>query len=1026
MKRIYFPEIPTAEQGQTMREINHFGIRKHLRRRLCNVFLISFCFFFAANVQAQTTAQQYTIRGTVLDDASRDTLIGATVLVKGTQKGIFTDVSGKYQLSLAPGNYMLVFSYTGYETKEISFSLKEDQILNISIKQVITSFEEVTVTGQRKFFGNMEYGREIPTISAKTIEKLGSSNASDLLHANISGVWATKTSGSPGDHQKIRIRGQSSFFSSAEPLYVVDGVPVPIVNMSSLGISDLNTHDIDNITILKDISSTALYGFQGGNGVILIDTKKGRKNEINFSTRFGCQWFDNFYDLMNTRDFLTTLDNAYNKIRAGMHGYYPLLTDTTVSDDNWQREIFRTGFTNEYQLSASGTAKKVNYYLSGNYTRQTGVLPDVSYQRYTFSSRFGRTFWKKLFIDAGYRFSRQDNKNNQDIYNGNPLLFAGITKSPCLRNTPDSLIYERPNKVWPRIFYIYHDLNNPELLQGIIDKNYHSLGITSHVVSGSARLQLTEHLSLNAMESLMLRHSGYNYHADDVTVKSNEDVFLYNHQYNISYNNTFGIHKVDMVAAYRFYKDNLWWKVDTLQGELNSYSYLRNSMAAYGITGSVQRSIGSYVANASYSLNETFFLSAVANLSRIREGLHIDYYSLFPSLAFSVDLSKFLPRNSEMWINNFSLYTNWGKSGNYPLNGLANDLYEKVIYTYGSTTSTYPGVTQLSNHFLQHESSEETDFGIKTSFFDNRFSINASYYAKDIRDLIIQRQIPYYYGGGMQYTNVGAIQVKGAELDLEAIPVETKNFSWQMKFNIAGSHQMVKKVMDDKPMVFADDNDLLMPRFIIEEGKTIGDIYGYKIIGKWSADDDKARDKNYVLKGGMKYLNADSSDKKLSVNDMVVIGNSVPDFTCNFANSFQYKQFSLDLLWYAVFGVEKFNETRAATIMTGVNRDVNHYINDSIPTLYSQTFYQSSEFIDDASFIRLKSVTVGYEPIKKIFNVAKVRFSVSFENLITITKYRGYDPESTTFTDNNFSDNAIDRGSVPNPKGVYLTIGVKF
>jgi len=256
--------------------------------------------------------------------------------------------------------------------------------------------------------------------------------------------------------------------------------------------------------------------------------------------------------------------------------------------------------------------------------------------------------------------------------------------------------------------------------------------------------------------------------------------------------------------------------------------------------------------------------------------------------------------------------------------------------------------------------------------------------------------------------------------------VETKNFSWQMKLNIAGSHQIVKKVMDDKPMVFADENDLLMPRFIIEEGKTIGDIYGYKIIGKWSAADDKARDKNYVLKGGMKYLNADSSDKKLSVNDMVVIGNSVPDFTCNFGNTFQYKQFSLDLQWYAVFGVEKFNETRAATIMTGVNRYVNHYINDSIPTLYSQTFYQSSEFIDDASFIRLKSVTIGYEPTKKIFNVAKVRLSVSFENLITITKYRGYDPEATTFTDNNFSDNAIDRGSVPNPKGVYLTIGTKF
>lgn len=1025
MKRINLQKIITGRQEQPKVSIIFSGIGgSQLKNGLSRMVLFSLCFFFMVNVRAQTTTQLYTVLGTVLGDTNSDTLIGATVFVKGTQKGTSTDVNGRYQLLLGAGNHTLVFSYMGYETKEITLALKGNQTINVSIKQAITSFDEVTVTAQRKFFGNMEYGREIPTISSKAIEKLNSGNASDLLHANISGVWATKTSGSPGDHQKIRIRGQSSFFSSAEPLYVVDGVPVPIVNMSSLGIADLNTHDIDNITILKDISSTALYGFQGGNGVILIDTKKGGKKEINFSTRFGVQWFDNFYDLMNTKDFLTTLDNASNKISSSKYLYYPSLTDTTVSDDDWQREIFNTGFANEYQLSASGSVKKMNYYLSGNYTRQTGILPEVSYQRYTISSRLSHVFWKKLYVDAGYRASRQENNNNQDIYNGNPLLFEGITKSPCLRNTPDSLTYTR-GVLNRRIFYDYSDLNNPELPQSIIDNHYHTLGVISHVISGSARLQFSEHLSLNAMGSLMLRYTNYDYHADDVTVKSNEDVFLFNHQYNISYNNTFGKHKVDMVAAYRFYKDNLWWKVDTLQGELNSYSYLRNSMAAYGTSGSVLRSIGSYVANASYNYNETFFFSAVANASRIREGLHIDYYSLFPSLAFSVDFSKFLHNNGVRLIDNFNLYTNWGKSGNYPLNGLANDLYEDVKYTYGSTTSNYPEVSQLSNHSLKHESSEETDFGLKSAFLDKRLSINASYYIKNIRNLIVQRQIPYYYGGGMQYINVGAIQVKGAELEIEAVPIETRNFSWQMKFNIAGSRQIVKKVLDNMPMVFSNEEDILIPRFIIEQGKTIGDIYGYKIVGKRTSSDN-TKDINYVLKGNMKYLNADSTDKKLTVNDMVVIGNSVPDFTCNFVNTFQYKHFSLDLLWYAVFGVEKFNETRAATIMTGVNRDVNRYINDSIATLNVPTFYQSSEFIDDASFIRLKSVTINYEPTNKFFDVVKLRFSVSFENMVTFTKYRGYDPEATTFTDNNFSDNAVDRGSVPNPKGVYMTIGMKF
>ena len=184
---------------------------------------------------------------------------------------------------------------------------------------------------------------------SKTIELQNVNNASDILHSSITGVWATSTSASPGDHEKIRIRGQNSFFSSAEPLYVVDGVPVPIVNMSSLGIADLNIHDIENVTVLKDASSTALYGFQGGNGVVLIDTKKGGENEIRFSTKGGIQWFNNFYDLMNTQDFLASLQLAKNNIQSYLYNYYPKITDNP-SNDNWQKEIFRKGSSQEYQL----------------------------------------------------------------------------------------------------------------------------------------------------------------------------------------------------------------------------------------------------------------------------------------------------------------------------------------------------------------------------------------------------------------------------------------------------------------------------------------------------------------------------------------------------------------------------------------------------------------------------------------------------------------------------------------------------
>jgi TonB-dependent SusC/RagA subfamily outer membrane receptor len=323
----------------------------HLKRKvqgLCLLHALFVFLFFGQSIYGQGI---YTINGRISDSLTGETLIGVNIFLKDTKYGTVSDSKGDFNLEAPGGNYKLVFSYIGYKQKEVSLELNWNVSLNISLSPTETEIEEVTVTTQRKFFGNMDYGREIPTISTEVIEKQNVNNASDILHARLAGVWATKTSGAPGDHQKIRIRGQSSFFSSAEPLYVVDGVPVPIVNMSSLGIADLNIHDIENITVLKDASSTALYGFLGGNGVIIIDTKRGSTdNEIFFSTKIGFQKFSNYYDLMNTHDFLASLDSSQSLFRNPLRTRYPQYSDNLESI-NWQDEIFRVGRVNEYQLS---------------------------------------------------------------------------------------------------------------------------------------------------------------------------------------------------------------------------------------------------------------------------------------------------------------------------------------------------------------------------------------------------------------------------------------------------------------------------------------------------------------------------------------------------------------------------------------------------------------------------------------------------------------------------------------------------
>jgi hypothetical protein len=355
-------------------------------------------------------------------------------------------------------------------------------------------------------------------------------------------------------------------------------------------------------------------------------------------------------------------------------------------------------------------------------------------------------------------------------------------------------------------------------------------------------------------------------------------------------------------------------------------------------------------------------------------------------------------------------------------------IYKYVSYTNGNTTVTNPAVLQLANHYLKHESTTERDYGFNSSILNKRLTFIGALYSKKIDNLILQRDIPQYYGGGRQYINMGEISINGMELGFEAIPVRTGNFDWYMKFNYSTSEHVIEKLIDDKSMSFDNYGDVLTPLFVMEKGKQFGVIKGYKYLGKWTAADTKENSIHYIKAGGAKYLNVDTTSKSKVLNalDKVPIGNSIPKYTWNFSNTFRYKDFILDLQWYAVIGVDKYNATRGATLMTGVNPDINKYIADSLSVINRTDFYQSSEFIDDASFIRLKTVSLIYEPSRDYFGHVKLRYSISFENMITITKYRGYDPEATTFTNNNFSDNAIDRGAVPNPKGVYAKIGVRF
>ncbi|MFA9389982.1 MAG: SusC/RagA family TonB-linked outer membrane protein [Prolixibacteraceae bacterium] len=989
---------------------------------------------------------EISLKAKVLDKASGETIVGANVIFTAINKGGASNEKGEYITSIPVGMYQLSISFIGYETLEQQVVLSKDTVLVFLISPSTKELEEIRITAQRKFFGNMDYGREIPVIGSDAILRQNSSNASDLLHGRVAGVWSTKTSGAPGDQQKIRIRGQNSFFSSAEPLYVVDGVPVPVVNLTSLGIADLNVYDIDNITVLKDASSASLYGYQGGNGVILIDTKQATENAIQFSVKTGFQWFDNYYDLMDSKDFIESLELANANIKTPLIKYQPAYTDSLCSH-NRQNEIFNRGALQEYQLSGSGVKKTIKYYLSGNYGKQTGILNGSEYQRITFNTRLSKTFGDKLIVDLSYRPSYQLNKNNQNEYNGNRLLFEGLSKAPCLECTPDSLIQKQfPNVGFnQRTLVPYDILRSSDLVpDSIIHQNDHDIKIKSHAASLSARYQINRNWNINLIESVMSRHNIFqnqsmNYQLHEYSppyayyelfsyyVKSTEEVRLYNHQINLSYNTTINLHEINVVAAHRFYIDNLWWKTDSLNGLLNKDYIIPNSMVSYGSEGSVIRKLDTYLLHFNYNYNQTYFLSLIGNVSRIREGLFTDYYTFFPSVSVNYNLANEPIMASLNCLNNFSLYSNYGKSGNYPLSGLANDIYTEASTYTNNQIGTYPVVSQLANHHLRHEATSEFDLGFKSGFFNNRLQFKGAYFKKKVGNMIIQRDIPLYYGDGKIYVNLGDIDVKGYELEFEATPIIGDKFTWTMMGNFTKSDQIVRDLVDGQSLIITQPYDILWPDFVIKEGGRIGDIYGNRFEGLWTSADDADPNKTYRNFHGMRWLNAKNVDEAVIINGQpkVVIGNSNPDFTWNLFNSFAYRNFSLDVVVYSVWGVDKFNATRAATFLTGVNRDLIPYYRDSMAIVQTKEFYESNLFVDDASFIRLKSITLGYTLNRKMM-AKEIHLSLSVENLYTYTKYRGFDPETTIYTDNNFSDNAIDRGAYPNPKAIIFKIDIKL
>lgn len=978
-------------------------------------------------------SDKYRIEGRIYDAETNENLAAASIVIENTNKGSFSNNNGTYSFSLPPGIYSIICSYVGYKTEITQINLYDNKVINFELQPTSQNLKEVRIVEERTFFADFEKGRTIETITPETIEKVTGNNASDILHARLKGVWASKTSGAPGDHQRIRIRGLNSIFGNVDPLYVVDGVPVPNVNYFSLGIADLNKHDIESITILKDASSTALYGFQGVNGVILIDTKRGGEKKIEFQTTHGIQWFEKRYPLMNTKDFLETYKLSDSILHTDYFAnYYPRYAlypeyNNTMGSTDMQDLLFTHGLSHEYQLAAQGSLKDYNYYISGNYFTQSGVVDYSKYDRYTLTTNFNKNFTNKFVLNMMYKTSLQENKDNLDNYLGNDNVFQIINTEPGYYWTPDSFFVK-----YGRHHYNYESFGRPVDPKQKLRSYNRGNRIIHHSLYTSGEYSITQGLSLIAEYAFSRRKITYTSDIEECYLESEEYYTVLNQQYHLKYKNKFNNHGITAITGWRNYGDNVNWRVLSYEiVDLSNVSdkddiFLRGSMSVYGETGDVARFVNSFVGHLNYDFKEKYFVSFAANKEYLREGFNAKVNDIFSSVALTWDLAKEWGLNRIKQLDHLLLYTNWGVSGNYPLNSLANDLYNSTTYIYGTIPARGAYLTNLSNPDLLHEKVWEINYGAELSMFNERCILNVDWFSKTNTDLIIQRDIPYYYGGGYYFINLAKMENEGLEFSINLIPIETKNFSWQSGFNYSQNNQVIRK-LDNDSILYFNSADILYPDFHIQEHERLGDIAGYKYLGRNVPLAEGEEELRYVaVRSGIRYQCKDSLGRNFNDDDKVVIGNSLPKFYWNWHNSFTYKNFGVDIIWYAVIGVDKYNSTRASSYISGTNADVTGIIADTLTCHRDNCFYESSYFVEDASFIRLKTVAFTYTPSKEIFNGVHTKFTVSFDNLLTITGYSGYDPEASIYTDNNFSNNAIDRGAFPIPKSIYFAIKLRL
>ncbi|SMC57735.1 SusC/RagA family TonB-linked outer membrane protein [Pedobacter nyackensis] len=1014
--------------------------------KIKNTIVILLLTFFSPLIAA---SQEKGVHGQV-KSSKGETIPNITVKLKGTNTLTRTDMDGKFNLNVAAAqNGILIFSGVSWTTQEVAVNGKRQ--INIVLQESTSELDGVVVIGYGTKLRKDLTGA-VASIPPKAIKEMPVVSAEQALQGRLSGVQVIQTNSAPGGAISIRIRGGNSALGGNEPLYVIDGFPV----YSNVGTNDgktqaqnplasINPNDIASMEVLKDASATAIYGARGANGVVIITTNRGKagKAKLNFESNFGIQTIRHKIPMLNGKEYMYIANTRAKNLGTSLP--YPDASLWTSNND-WQDLIMRDAPFNNYSLSASGGNENNQYNISGNWADQSGIVRNSGFKRGAIRINLDNKINAKLKLSTSITASKTDNqqaRTSLDIYGG--IVYVGLVAPPIAPIYKEDGSYYKLGNI-PTADPAW---DNPiALLKGYqynvgVNRFLGNSNLTYSIIDG---LSLSVRVGIDNQDVRTDRYVGRDVIGSPGSASiANSNAVSYLNENILNYATQFGDkHKFDVTTGFTFQED-IGLSVLASSQNFDTDIYGTNNLGAGSVSGSPtsgksKNTLLSFLGRANYSYDSKYYLTVSARSDGSSRFGFGNKWGFFPSaaLAWRLSAEDFLKEVS--WVSDFKLRASVGKTGNQEIgnyNSLARLSSIRTIFGADQSSVIGYAMTNMPNSQLKWETTTQYDAGIELSLFNSRLSILVDYYVKHTNDLLANIPVPLSTGFGGLLVNSGSIRNKGFEFSADATVIKKDDFKWDVRANFSKNVGKVHEVALSSGQFFGGNifSPIDASVNIIKEGYPLSSFYGYVTDGLWDANQATGSIMPNAKAGDQRYKDL-NGDGRITADDRMVLGQPDPKMLYGLSSTLAYKNFEFNFLLYGAYGAKVFNANKFSigdAFARGANQMkevLDFWTPENLDAKYPRPSnvnpLVSDRFFEDASFLRLRNVQLNYNFPEKTFGInwlSSLSIYVSAQNLLTWTKYSGFDPEVSS-TGGSDLRKGIDVGAYPAAK--TFSAGLRF